>query len=574
MPTTNLRNSTHVTGTAPDNTMTIDTPNAVPAIVADKWIRAIKEKRSDKEKKDKEVETAQVKGNVKISLETQNVADDTELTISLLDAGDNSELTTVKVKLKKNKGDTENIEIKNDWYNKELIVSVTKDNNSNLGETYTGTKKLKISCCEHAIVRGDEGDLIKEINIRLAGFGEFGCPLPQSLFDERTEKAVKQFQRDYMKVNPTGIICKNFLEKLDQFCEDYYMKIDTDANFKVKCPCVNVKNKSDHHCTTGFGKGRTGNSLSYTHKYNDGLEDRTREQSYGGTEKPGIHRSLLWAISAIAFYLDKIETSENLKLGSFHSSYRCKGDNIDKFKTVSYVPKQYHPEPHQTKEKLKPNPRTSSNHMGNAIDIHAYPKGQSSGNTRENADIIRKLFVKYSGALIRWPQKDVFCLEPSKNAGDDFTAGNWAHIDCREFADQNKDNVLYCKNETELKSSKFEDLYSSETCDEGKWVRISDCAYSPTVQAGIPARVDEIWLGILNLPAPHAGKAICLESKDDKQVWTATGTTGNSKKRNQCVVVIHDESNTEYEIQPKGTSEKGWIDKKWIIEVVKYQKKK
>jgi hypothetical protein len=42
--------------------------------------------------------------------------------------------------------------------------------------------------------------LIREINIRLAGFGG---NVPTDEFTDRTEKMVKQFQRDYMKVPET-----------------------------------------------------------------------------------------------------------------------------------------------------------------------------------------------------------------------------------------------------------------------------------------------------------------------------------------------------------------------------------
>jgi hypothetical protein len=523
-------------------------------------------------------------------LVTQNIDESTKITISILDAKDNSELSTKEVTIKSNKGDSEDITVENDWNNKELLVSIKKDNNTILEETYNGTKKIKISCCEHAIVKGDSGDLIKEINIRLAGFGEGGCPLPHNKFDDRTEKAVKQFQRDYMKVTPTGVICKDFLEKLDKFCEDYYIKIDTDTNFKVKCPCVDVASKSDYHCTTGFGEGRNGKDLTHIHTYDDGVvTDKTHTQIYDGTEKPGIHRSLLWAISAMRFYLDKVETSENLKIGEFNSSYRCKGDNIDKHKiyveqekdskTGKMVNKK-HPEPNQDKDLKNIECRTSTNHMGNAIDIYIFQNGSrpTTPTTRtETCDKIRKLFVKYCGALIRWPKKDVFCLEASKKVGSDAVATTWVHIDCREFTTSKdnplyQDNSLYCKNETELKGSTFQSLFSSTETDSGKWINITNCNYSPEAQTTIPSRVDEIWIGILDLPTANAEKAIkCVTDGNNKQVWETTTDTSNAKKRNQCVVDILEENDTEYKVQPKGQSEEGWINKTWITEVVKFK---
>lgn len=122
MPTIKTRNSTCVMGKAPDNTVTINTPNAIPTVIADKWIRRIGTV-------DSEVEAAVVKWKVKILLETENISDDTELIVNLLDAKDNSEVQTtnpITVKLKNNKGDSNEIEIVSDWSNSKLLVTVKK----------------------------------------------------------------------------------------------------------------------------------------------------------------------------------------------------------------------------------------------------------------------------------------------------------------------------------------------------------------------------------------------------------------------------------------------------------------
>ncbi|GHT35927.1 hypothetical protein FACS189434_14180 [Bacteroidia bacterium] len=71
--------------------------------------------------------------------------------------------------------------------------------------------------------RGDKGKAVLEINIRLAGFGGM---LPTEEFTELTEKGVKQFQQDYMKMaKPTGEADFATLEKeteikfyINQFC--------------------------------------------------------------------------------------------------------------------------------------------------------------------------------------------------------------------------------------------------------------------------------------------------------------------------------------------------------------------
>jgi hypothetical protein len=84
--------------------------------------------------------------------------------------------------------------------------------------------------------RSDKGKAVLEINIRLAGFGGL---LPEEEFTERTEKGVKQFQKDYMKMaNPTGVADYETLEKIDEFCGKYKFKFD-----ELKCKC-----STNHKC--------------------------------------------------------------------------------------------------------------------------------------------------------------------------------------------------------------------------------------------------------------------------------------------------------------------------------------
>lgn len=69
----------------------------------------------------------------------------------------------------------------------------------------------------------------------------------------------------------------------------------------------------------------------------------------------------------------------------------------------------------------------------------------------------------------------------------------------------------------------------------------------------------------------NAKKAIMHATEEDKQVWKITTSTGEPKRRNQCVVDILEEVGTEYKVKPKGQSMEGWINKDWIIEVVKFK---
>ena len=64
------------------------------------------------------------------------------------------------------------------------------------------------------IKKGDKNELVREINIRLSGFGG---NVPTDEFTDRTERMVKQFQRDYMKIPETGKVCGNVLRAIDEF---------------------------------------------------------------------------------------------------------------------------------------------------------------------------------------------------------------------------------------------------------------------------------------------------------------------------------------------------------------------
>ena len=92
-------------------------------------------------------------------------------------------------------------------------------------------------------------ELIREINIRLAGFGG---NVPTDKFTDRTEKMIKQFQRDYMKVPETGKVCGNVLKAIDEFTNKWVEKIN---DYKCLCHASDSKVKVADRCL-GFGKGK------------------------------------------------------------------------------------------------------------------------------------------------------------------------------------------------------------------------------------------------------------------------------------------------------------------------------
>ncbi len=254
-----------------------------------------------------------------------------------------------------------------------------------------GEKTDGANCEEKYCIKvGDKSELIREINIRLSGFGG---NVPTDEFTDRTEKMIKQFQRDYMKVPQTGKICGNVLRAIDEFQGKY--KVDINQG---KCPCKKC---------TGFGNGKFPEQ-----KNNAKILEKHRKYEY-----PGMHRVLLWTQRTIQFYLATIEKDKKLKVGVIFSGYRCNINNSQKG-------------------------RSSTNHMGKASDLHIY-KLNNSVNSEANADKVRDILIKYSGAQYRWGGENVIALEPStrNRIGTEFIATTWVHYDVRTF------NLKYLKDE-------------------------------------------------------------------------------------------------------------------------------
>lgn len=267
-----------------------------------------------------------------------------------------------------------------------------------------------------------KSELIREINIRLAGFGG---NVPTDEFTDRTEKMVKQFQKDYMKVPETGKVCGNVLMAID----DFSLKFDISATSwsELKCSC-STKGKQ---ATSKLRDVKELNSCA-------GFGDGTGKDTYGGNAKsekfhryeyPGIHRSLLFGIKALQFYFSKQTT---YKIDQITSGYRCRFKNY-----------------------------TTTNHQGKAIDIQFSKgtwaiRGEQKKNLEPLRDIRDNIYIKYLGAQKEWPAKNLYSIEPidllydSKgNVRFDHTF-SWIHVDVREFDTVYLDDKYFCKNATGL----------------------------------------------------------------------------------------------------------------------------
>jgi len=239
-------------------------------------------------------------------------------------------------------------------------------------------------------------ELIREINIRLAGFGG---NVPTDKFTDRTERMIKQFQRDYMKVPETGKVCGNVLKAIDDFCNKWAEKI---INYKCLCHASDSKVKQVDRCP-GYGKGLK-------------------------NEHPGIHRTLLWGVSSLKFYLS---LQNSFKYRRTSAGYRCVAHN-------------------------KSIPRSSTNHMGKAVDIQ-FNEGsyEISGKVERNLKPLKgirdKFYIKYLKAEEGWSipsKKNNYRLEPIGTGKDE--SYSWIHMDVSLFETDYLKNSYFAKEQNSV----------------------------------------------------------------------------------------------------------------------------
>lgn len=270
-----------------------------------------------------------------------------------------------------------------------------------------GTPKVNIpNLCKSSpqCISSGKSELIREVNIRLVGFGG---ALPTDEFTELTAKCINQFQKDYMGVPPTGKICGSLLTSLDNFYDEYPISV---FMAKAKCYC----GKCD-----GFGNGSIGVSSGENN----------------ANEYPGLHRTLIWILKSLNFYLKKEFKNKKLEIAYIESGYRCIENN-------------------------KINKRTSVNHMGLALDIHFNKDGV---RTRELADMefIRNsvLASKMGASEIR--TKNKIYLEPKIFKSGAAGARTWVHYDITFFEANFFDNQFFKQNVKELNGQKLVEITRS-----------------------------------------------------------------------------------------------------------------
>lgn len=239
---------------------------------------------------------------------------------------------------------------------------------------------------DRALSKGMAGLDVVELQLRLAGFRG---TIWDGAFGPGTELQVNTFQKDFMQIKPTGIVDPNTITALEKFTKDFPINMD-----KLKCTCGQCR---------GFGNS----------KYKDKIEL--------GYEYPGIHKAIIHAYRALWFYGRKAGFGEAI----ITCGYRCWINNSK-------------------------NNRTSTNHMGKAIDCD-FPlkRGEEKRDDLNRCNSARGLLVEKSNFQIGWLASNVKSLEPSD------IAPTWIHMDVRQMAHAN-----YLKDKYFVKSSK--DLDSME----------------------------------------------------------------------------------------------------------------
>ena len=363
---------------------------------------------------------------------------------------------------------------------KEGDAPVATEKTEDRGENGTPKTTVDMVCDKTACIKlGDKGDLVEEINIRLTGFGGTISP-PKALneFTSQTENAVKRFQKDYMGVAETGKVCGPELRAIDDFMSKYPVNISS-----MKCDC----GKCD-----GFGNAKVGS-------YNLGPPKGV----VAFFENTGINRRLFWAFRAVLFYLIKDKELE-YSFYKISSGYRCSYHNA-KYRNGTIV----------DKEKKK----TSTNHMGDALDVQ-FVKGNSTVRCQGNhVDIIReKIFIDRLDASNEWPEPiNAIRLEPA-SAG----ATSWVHFDFTRFDKKYKEDRFYATRQVYADGDLLVEIARRE-----ERLKLINCG-------GIPPRReqdDDQRLPIASLSISEKGLGFIKD-------WEKSKTMPYNDSRNYCTIGV------------------------------------
>ncbi|WP_165024394.1 hypothetical protein [Dysgonomonas sp. ZJ279] len=477
------------------------TPPAEPSIISAVWKNTAK---------DKELSFAGVEVIVCIEIKTTDFTNGEKVTIEIKeDKKDAEVLKSLEVETNINEAitDTEGdnaITIDKDWINKKLVINVTSDKT----ELFKG-KTIQIGCCSECVEIDNNGDFIEELHVRLCGFGGIQ---PLRVAGNILEKAVKQFQKDYMKVAETGLICKHLLISLDEFMDKYLIPFE-----QLKCTCDSSSSEILNHIT---GNNETGSCSGFGNiddQKNNTILTRKEEAPTKGTEKNDAGKdvevfkdtthTIENGYSTYVLAYDKNGTSKTnrewlkvdnnrkittkkyitkLKYSVSAGSKSCYeypgmhrslmwvykaiafylekeyGDTTTKY-TINKINSAYRCRYQQTFQNASTG--LTFNHMGTALDIHFNKNGTRTTDHPKEMDKLRdEICVKYIGAHSGWAANKLG-LELAKHG-----AKSWIHIDVREFNNIYKADKFFKTTLDDINGDKLCDAI--KTIDNGKFKKI------------------------------------------------------------------------------------------------------
>ena len=257
-----------------------------------------------------------------------------------------------------------------------------------LGDDNQLLREKQMAFGDRYLARGDTGQEVEELQVRLAGFRG---TIPDGVFGPGTELQVIAFQKDYMAVpTPSGEVDASTYDAVGEFAGRYPIDFSP-----LRCPCGECE---------GFGQGR------FEGQFRDG---KPRVEAFHRYEYPGIHRMLLWAYRAALHY----HPEERFVITS---GYRCAVRN------------------EQTG-------RSSTNHHGKALDFDAVgAEGEDRREDMNRCERIRGALVEKSNAQIGWSAPNRKSLEPAN------IAPTWVHYDVRSYQREYLADRMFCSNPEEL----------------------------------------------------------------------------------------------------------------------------
>lgn len=224
--------------------------------------------------------------------------------------------------------------------------------------------------------KSNSGGDVLELQRTLIGWGSKEMPMIlDGVFGPATENAVKFFQHAHA-LEPDGVVDEDTLSAINGEIAAHPFNLE---DYKCKCG----------ECG-GFG------SCRYENEY---LRGKPHIETFHMHEYPGIDVTLVWAVRALM-------QRANIPEIRITSGYRCWIHN-------------------------RKTGRTSTNHMGKAVDFISIGAGEHNGSTADKIECsecarIRRIGIEECGFQAGWSKPNRISLEMPRHG-----AYTWVHVDIR-----------------------------------------------------------------------------------------------------------------------------------------------